>query len=169
MPVSETGSCLDTLAAYVESLPAAWADADQVKRNELLSVLFEAIFVDGPVVEFVRPREEWIQLFNAREGAAQPQLGGLGCQANVALATPMGIGRPSANALFLPTGGFKPQRRGQSRRLAVAGTDGGGHRLCHQCLVDNDQATVMERGRPGLPHELWPTVAAQVASGATLR
>jgi hypothetical protein len=71
---NDTGEAnhLDVLAAYVESLPAAWADADQQQRNELLSAIYESIWVNGPVVEYVKPRPEMEPLFRSRVGAAQP-------------------------------------------------------------------------------------------------
>ena len=90
-PAPERTGYLDALAEYARNLPAAWADADQVQRNELASILYEAIFVDGPTVAFVRPRPEWEPLFQVREGSAQPYLSEQGCQPNVAVATPMGF------------------------------------------------------------------------------
>jgi site-specific DNA recombinase len=90
-PVAKQTEYLDALAAYVESLPAAWADADQSQRNEVASMIYEAVFVDGPVVEYVRPRSEWGALFQSRLGSAQPCLRDQDCQRNVAEATPMGF------------------------------------------------------------------------------
>ena len=74
-PVERHDGRLEVLAAYVESLPAAWADATQEQRNQLAAILYEDVWVSGPTVEYVRPRPELEPLFRARHGAAQPIAG----------------------------------------------------------------------------------------------
>ncbi len=63
---------LERLAAYVECLPAAWADAQQEQRNQLASLIYEELWVDGPRLVYVKPRPEVEPLFRVRAGAAQP-------------------------------------------------------------------------------------------------
>jgi DNA invertase Pin-like site-specific DNA recombinase len=83
---------LDVLANYARDLGNAWADADQRQRNELASIFYEAVYVNGPVVEYVRPRPEWEPLFRSRLGSIQPCITQQRCHINVAVTTPMGIG-----------------------------------------------------------------------------
>jgi hypothetical protein len=71
-PVERPTDQLDALATYVQSLPAAWADADQRQRNEMAMLLYEEVWVDGPRVEYVKPRRQLESLFQTRTGAAQP-------------------------------------------------------------------------------------------------
>jgi hypothetical protein len=71
-PVERPADQLDALATYVQSLPAAWADADQRQRNEMATILYEEVWVDGPRAEYVKPRPELESLFQSRTGAAQP-------------------------------------------------------------------------------------------------
>ena len=68
-PVEHEEERPGTLAAYVESLPTAWADADQVLRNQLASIIYEDIWVYGPRIEFKKPRPESEPLFRTRAGA----------------------------------------------------------------------------------------------------
>src|SRR5207249_2016930 len=63
---------LERLATYVESLPAAWADADQEQRNQLAGLIYEELWVDGPRLVYVKPRPEVEPLFKIRCGSAQP-------------------------------------------------------------------------------------------------
>jgi site-specific DNA recombinase len=98
-PVDGRDDRLDALATYLESLPAAWADATQEQRNQLANILYEDVWVSGPTVEYVRPRPELEPLFQARTGAAQPTEGpkngttppGEGLSHMMAVATPMGF------------------------------------------------------------------------------
>ena len=76
-PVSTAENHLDALAAYLESLPAAWGDATPEQRNQLANILYEEVWVDGPVVEYVKPRPELEPLFQVRTGAAQPIAAGV--------------------------------------------------------------------------------------------
>ena len=46
-PPDDDTEQLERLAAYVESLPAAWSDADQEQRNQLASLIYEELWVDG--------------------------------------------------------------------------------------------------------------------------
>jgi hypothetical protein len=80
---------LGTLAAYLENLPAAWSDATSEQRNRLAALIYEEIGVDGPVVEYVKPRPELEPLFQVRTGASQPT----GCLShrNVGSSDPDGI------------------------------------------------------------------------------
>jgi len=71
-PLERSDDRLAALAAYVESLPAAWADATQAQRSQLANILYEEVHVDGPIVEYVKPRPELEPLFQVRAGAAQP-------------------------------------------------------------------------------------------------
>ncbi len=71
-PVEHHEGRLSALAAYVESLPSAWADADQAQRNRLANIIYEEIWVNGPVLEYVKPRPELEPLFQVRTGATQP-------------------------------------------------------------------------------------------------
>ena len=71
-PVEHHEVQLSALAAYVESLPTAWADADQVQRNRLANIIYEEVWVNGPVLEYVKPRPELEPLFQVRTGATQP-------------------------------------------------------------------------------------------------
>jgi hypothetical protein len=57
-PVERHDGRLEALAAYVESLPAAWPDAAQEQRDQLAAILHEDVWVSGPVVESVRPRPD---------------------------------------------------------------------------------------------------------------
>jgi hypothetical protein len=59
-------------AAYLESLPAAWADATPEQRNRLANLVYEEVCVDGPSAEYVKPRPELESLFQVRTGASQP-------------------------------------------------------------------------------------------------
>jgi hypothetical protein len=59
-------------AGYVSSLPAAWADADQEQRNQLASLIYVEVWVDGPRLLYVKPRPEVEPLFQVLAGAAQP-------------------------------------------------------------------------------------------------
>jgi site-specific DNA recombinase len=74
-PPADRSAELSRLAAYVASLPAAWADAEPAQRNALATLIYDEVWVDGPVVEFVKPRPEVEPLFQARTGAAQPVIG----------------------------------------------------------------------------------------------
>ena len=71
-PVEQHGQQLERLAEYVQSLPTAWQDASQSQRNQLASLIYEEVWVDGPHVEYVKPRPEVEPLFQVRTGAAQP-------------------------------------------------------------------------------------------------
>ena len=71
-PAAPPDGRLEALAAYLESLPTAWADATPEQRNQLATILYEDVWVSGPVVEYVRPRPELEPLFQVRSGAAQP-------------------------------------------------------------------------------------------------
>jgi site-specific DNA recombinase len=71
-PAEDDGGQLVRLSEYMRSLPAAWADADQEQRNQLASLLYEELWVDGPRLLYVKPRPEVEPLFQLREGAAQP-------------------------------------------------------------------------------------------------
>ena len=73
-PAEQRTAQLERLAAYVQSLPVAWQDATPPQRNQLANVIYEEIWVDGPVVEYVKPRPEVEPLFQVRTGAAQPLL-----------------------------------------------------------------------------------------------
>jgi site-specific DNA recombinase len=75
IPAVQPDDRLDALAAYVESLPSAWADATPEQRNQFANILHEDVWVSGPVVEYVRPRPELELLFQVRAGAAQPTEG----------------------------------------------------------------------------------------------
>jgi hypothetical protein len=88
---------LARLAAYVESLPRAWADATQEQRHALVSLIYEELWVDGPELRLVKPTAAAAPLFGMREGAAQPTPVGLMEVTKFAEATPMGIGFASAN------------------------------------------------------------------------
>jgi len=72
VPVEQPTEQLERLAQYVESLPAAWEDADQEQRNQTASLVYEEVWVDGPRLLYVKPRPELVPLFQVREGAAQP-------------------------------------------------------------------------------------------------
>jgi site-specific DNA recombinase len=74
VPAEQRTAQLERLAAYVQSLPVAWQDATPQQRNQLANVIYEEIWVDGPVVEYVKPRPEVEPLFQVRTGAAQPLL-----------------------------------------------------------------------------------------------
>ena len=74
-PVQEPEGRLEALAAYLESLPAAWVDATPEQRNQLANILYRDVWVNGPVVEYVRPQPDLEPLFRARTGAAQPTEG----------------------------------------------------------------------------------------------
>jgi hypothetical protein len=73
-------------AAYVVSLPAAWTDATPEQRNRLANLIYQEVCVDGPVVEYVKPRPELEPLFQVRTGATQP--------ANCVLHSNVGRGDP---------------------------------------------------------------------------
>lgn len=73
-PAEQHAAQVERLAAYVQSLPAAWRDATPQQRNQLANVIYEEIWVDGPAVEYVKPRPEVEPLFHVRTGAAQPLL-----------------------------------------------------------------------------------------------
>jgi DNA invertase Pin-like site-specific DNA recombinase len=104
-PAEPPDGRLEALAAYLESLPVAWADATPEQRNQLANLLYEDVWVSGPVVEYVRPRPELEPLFQVRSGAAQPIEGSKtgstprseGLSQMMAGATPMGVGAASAN------------------------------------------------------------------------
>jgi DNA invertase Pin-like site-specific DNA recombinase len=105
-PVEPQDNHVAQFAAYLDDLTAAWADADQEQRNQLANAIYEEVWVNGPRVEYVKPRPELEPLFTVREGAAQPvahpghdeapQGEGLS-HSMMAQATPMGIGFASAN------------------------------------------------------------------------
>jgi hypothetical protein len=83
---------LDRISAYLERLPAAWADADYAQRNQLANIVYEELGVDGPRVEYVKPRPEMEPLFQIRAGAAQPTLmDAADCHTGVSSSDPDGI------------------------------------------------------------------------------
>jgi DNA invertase Pin-like site-specific DNA recombinase len=63
---------LGAFVRYLESLPAAWEDATPEQRNRLVNLIYEEICVDGPAVEYIKPRSELEPLFQVRTGAMQP-------------------------------------------------------------------------------------------------
>ena len=71
-PRAESEDRVEALARYVESLPAAWADATPEQRSQLANLIYEEVCVDGPVVEYVKPRPDLEPLFQVRAGASQP-------------------------------------------------------------------------------------------------
>ena len=48
LPIRVAGNALPA-----DCLPTAWQDADQSQRNQLANLLYEEVWVDGPVVEYV--------------------------------------------------------------------------------------------------------------------
>jgi DNA invertase Pin-like site-specific DNA recombinase len=72
VPAANIEQNLNRIADYVVNLPRAWADADQEQRNRLASLLYEELWVDGPILVYVKPRPEAEPLFQVRAGAAQP-------------------------------------------------------------------------------------------------
>ena len=62
------GEQLERLAEYVQSLPAAWADADQEQRTRLANLIYEELWVDGPQLLYVKPRPDVEQRFQVRPG-----------------------------------------------------------------------------------------------------
>lgn len=72
VPTEAKQDQLGALAAYLERLPTAWADATPEQRNRFANLVYEEICVDGPVVEYVKPRPELEPLFQSRTGATQP-------------------------------------------------------------------------------------------------
>jgi hypothetical protein len=71
-PVATESGQLDRLAEYPQSLPAASADADHEQRNQLVSLTYDELWVDGPRLVYVKPRREVEPLSQPRAGAAQP-------------------------------------------------------------------------------------------------
>jgi hypothetical protein len=89
-PVERRDARLSVLADYLDSVPTAWADATPAQRNELASISYESIWVDGPVVEYVKPRPELEPLFQLRTGAAQPLFDATDCHAQFSSGDPDG-------------------------------------------------------------------------------
>lgn len=91
-PVEPGDDRLQRLEAYVRDLPRAWQDAGSEQRNQLASVICESVWVDGPRVEYVKPRSELEPLFQARTGADQPVRAGCHIEGrNVGSGDPDGI------------------------------------------------------------------------------
>jgi DNA invertase Pin-like site-specific DNA recombinase len=156
-PTQQTDDRLDALATYLDSLPAAWADATQAQRNQLANILYEDVWVSGPVVEYVRPRAEVEPLFQVRAGAAQPTEGpknGTAPQSEglshlMAGATPMGGRGTISERLYLttsvsPAGVCHGRANGHARRLAAL-------------------------PKTHVPLELWPIIAQRYTDGTPLR
>jgi hypothetical protein len=72
MPAEPEHDRLGAFTQYLESLPTAWTDATPEQRNRLVNLIYEEICVDGPAVEYVKPRSELEPLFQIRTGATQP-------------------------------------------------------------------------------------------------
>jgi hypothetical protein len=145
-PGEAQADVLDKLVQYIEHLPAAWGDADPARRNQLASIIYEEVWVDGPRVVCVKPRPEIEPLFQVRTGAAQPIAAPPGAlsHANVGKGDPDGSrGRTSENFFRLVVRS-RPPVAGLSRRLLVP-------------------------SRRAVPATVWPIVAARVARGESLR
>jgi DNA invertase Pin-like site-specific DNA recombinase len=117
-PVQRRDDRLAVLAAYLESMPKAWADATDEQRNQLAGIIYEGIWVNGPVVEYVKPRPELEPLFQVRTGAAQPHWRQTTVTPTLARATPMGIGTPPATFSVLSCGCTASRRAATRRKVA---------------------------------------------------
>lgn len=140
-PVEQPDDRLDALAAYVESLPTAWADATPEQRNQLANIIYEEVWVDGPAVEYVKPRPELEALFQVRTGASQP----LDClsHSNVASGDPDG-GRDAFCHGLHRLVASRPHLTSLPGRLTA-------------------------RTRVAVAPERWMDIADRVAAGASLR
>jgi hypothetical protein len=119
VPVEHRTNHLGRLAAYVTSLPAAWGDANQEQRNQLASIIYEAVWVDGPRVEYVKPQSELEPLFQLRTGAAQPTRQALGSGV-----TPVAHGDPDGHRSPRLPSLSAGRTRSHSIRCATAPPDG---------------------------------------------
>ena len=62
-PPANNGESLGKLAAFLNDVGMAWAEADQRQRNRLARQLFDAVWVRNEKVVAVRPRPELRSFF----------------------------------------------------------------------------------------------------------